>query len=453
MSPQGRLELLERALGVPGADEIEICFCGGRAGATRFANSQIVQSAVLEDPIVQVRAALGRRVGVARGSAATRAGLAELGRHAVELARAGPELPSFRGFADPAPCPPEPSAFVAATAALAPADRAQTLAGVFARAARHRLACAGVFITGSLDLAVVNSRGVRASHHSSFAKLELIPADGDASGYASFYGRDAAALDAARLAERACEKAARMRDPIEVAPGAWDVVLQPPAVVESLEWIAMTAFGAKSVEEGASFLAGRTGHAVTGSSVTWVDDARAGTLGVPPLPFDCEGVPKQRVVFVERGQAGRPCFDLRTAARAGAAAGSTGHAPPPSDDADGPMATHVEMAAGADTEAQLIEKVERGLLVTRFHYVNGLLDPRRALQTGMTRDGLFAIENGRVTRGVRNLRFTEPMLEAFARMDGATRERAAVATTWTGAGGFVAPTVLLRGFTFTGQSR
>ena len=93
------------------------------------------------------------------------------------------------------------------------------------------------------------------------------------------------------------------------------------------------------------------------------------------------------------------------------------------------------------------------LAVTRFHYVNGLLDPRRALQTGMTRDGLFLIEQGRVTRGVRNLRWTESMLDAFARMDGATRERQAVGTSWTSAGAFIAPAVLLRGFHFTGRSR
>src|SRR5262249_60080645 len=130
---------------------------------------------------------------------------------------------------------------------------------------------------------------------------------------------------------------------------------------------------------------------------------------------------------------------------------STGHALPPGDEADGPFPTHVQMAAGEDSLDDLVQQVERGLLVTRFHYVNGLLDPRRALQTGMTRDGLFLIDQGRVTRGVRNLRWTESMLDVFSRMDGATRERQAVGTSWTSAGAFIAPSVLLRQFPLTGR--
>jgi len=447
------LDRLQAALRVDGADEVEVCFLGGRTGATRFAGSVITQSSVLEDPVVQVRVAVGRRIGTARAAMLDPATLSDLGTRALALARHAPEVPSFRGFADPEPFAAAPEAFVPTTAALTPADRAATLADLFARAARHRLACAGVFVTGSMDLAVANSRGVRAAHRASLAKLEIIAADGDASGYAAFYGRDAGRLDAPALVETACEKASRMRDPLDLLPGAYDVVLEPPAVVESLEWMAMTGFGAKSIEEGMSFLAGGPGRRLTGAAVTWLDDATAGAEDLPRWPFDCEGVPKRPVVFVERGLCGGPCHDLRSAARAGAGIRSTGHAPPPSDDADGPVAGHVAMAAGDDSREALYAKVERGLLVTRFHYVNGLGDPPRALQTGMTRDGLFSIEHGKIGRGVRNLRWTEPMLEAFARMDGATRERQAVATTWMGGGGFVAPTVLLRGFHFTGKSR
>ena len=443
-----KLEALERLLKVGGADEVELCAISTRTASTRFSGSAITQAAALHDPVVQARVAIGKRIGVARDVAPTEA----LIRRAIELARVSPEQPHFAGFAAPAPYPAAPPSLFAQTAALTCADHMRALETIFLRAARHGLACAGAYKSGATEIAVANSRGVRAHHEISHAKLDVIAAAGDASGYATFYGADAATLDAAALAERASEKAVRMRDPLDLEPGEYDVVLEPPAVVESLEWMAMTAFGAREVEQGQSFLAGRKpGDELTGPHTSWFDDAIAVDCGVPALPFDAEGTPKQRVMFVDCGRAGSACYDLRTAARAGTR--STGHAPPPGDEADGPFPTHVQMAAGEATFDDLVAEVERGLLVTRFHYVNGLLDPRRALQTGMTRDGLFLIEQGRVTRGVRNLRFTEPMLDAFARMDAATRERQAVGTSWTSAGAFVAPSVLLRGFHFTGRSR
>ena len=442
-----KLDDLDRLVRAGGADEIELCAVQTRTASTRFSGSAITQAAALVDPVVQARVAIGRRIGVARDVASTPALLAR----AIELARVSPEQPHFRGFANPAPYPPAPRALYEQTAALTCADHGRALETIFLRAARHGLACAGAYKSGTTAIGIVNSRGVRAEHVMSHAKLDVIATSGDASGYATFYGADASALDPAAMAERASEKAARMRDPLDLEPGAYDVVLEPPAVVESLEWMAMTAFGAREVEQGQSFLAGRTpGDELTGPHTNWFDDA-AGDCGVPPLPFDCEGTPKQRVRFVDGGRAGQPCHDLRTAARAGTH--STGHAPPPGDEADGPFPTHVQMAPGDDSFDDLVAEVERGLLVTRFHYVNGLLDPRRALQTGMTRDGLFLIEQGKVTRGVRNLRWTESMLDVFSRMDGATRERQAVGTSWTSAGAFIAPSVLLRQFHFTGRSR
>jgi predicted Zn-dependent protease len=443
-----KLEPLERLLKIGGADEIELSAISTRCASTRFSGSAITQAAALTDPVVQARVAVGKRIGVARDVAPTEA----LIRRALELARVSPEQPHFAGFADPAPYPSVPNSFYAQTAALTCADHTRALETIFLRAARHGLACAGAYKSGTTEIAVANSRGVRAHHEQSFAKLDVIAASGDASGYATFYGADAGTLEAAELAERASEKAVRMRDPLDLEPGEYDVVLEPPAVVESLEWMAMTAFGAREVEQGQSFLAGRKpGEELTGPHASWFDDAIDIDRGVPALPFDSEGTPKQRVMFVDCGRAGGPCHDLRTAARAGVR--STGHAPAPGDELDGPFSTHVQMAAGEDSFDDLVAEVERGLLVTRFHYVNGLLDTRRALQTGMTRDGLFLIDQGKVTRGVRNLRWTEPMLEAFTRMDGATRDRQAVGTSWTSAGAFIAPAVLIRGFHFTGRSR
>jgi predicted Zn-dependent protease len=218
-------------------------------------------------------------------------------------------------------------------------------------------------------------------------------------------------------------------------------------VAELLEWLAMTSFGARNVDDGSSCLAGRAGERITGA-VSFVDDAAAGEEGAPARPFDSEGTPVQRLVLIEGGVARTPAYDRASAARAGTS--STGHAIPIADELydSGPVPQHLQMAAGTDDEAGLLSRVERGLWVSRFHYVNGLLDTRRALMTGMTRDGLFLIENGRVGRAVRNLRWTESVLEAFARLGGITRARVAVAAS-LGDSVFVCPTVLARGWRFT----
>jgi predicted Zn-dependent protease len=231
-------------------------------------------------------------------------------------------------------------------------------------------------------------------------------------------------------------------------PGEYDVVLEPHAVAELLEWLALTAFGARSLEDGSSALAGRTGERITGD-LTVYDDALGGEDGCPTAPFDAEGTPRRRVTFIDGGLAGEVVHDRGTAALMKAQ--STGHAPPIGDELfdGGPIPQHLMLAAGDATVEDLIARVERGLLVSRFHYVNGLLDTRRALMTGMTRDGLWRIENGRVAGAAANQRWTESFLDAGRRVGGISRARQLVAgglsECW-----FVCPTILVRGWKFSG---
>src|SRR5262249_938742 len=153
-------------------------------------------------------------------------------------------------------------------------------------------------------------------------------------------------------------------------------------------------FGARTIEDGSSALAGRIGERLTGERITIYDDALGGEDGCPTAPFDPEGTPRQRVTFFDGGVARQAVHDRATAALLHPQ--STGHAPPIHDELceGGPVPQHLMLAGGDATVEELCARVERGLLVSRFHYVNGLLDTRRALMTGMTRDGLWRIENG-----------------------------------------------------------
>ncbi len=465
------LELLTAAVQAAraaGADDAEASLEGGRYGFTRFAGSYFTQAGVVIEPTVRVRVALGGRVGGAMVSHLDAGALAAAARHALEVARLqSPPRTPFPGFARPDPSrTPYAARYSERTAAAGPAERADLCARLFARAAVERLVCAGAFKNGPRELAVVTLGGVAAYHALTEASLELIaldPAPGsDVSGYSHFHGGDLERLDADALADEAITQAVRTRDATSVEPGPMDVVLGPPAVAELLEWMAMTSFSARALLDEGSMLTGRTpGEPLVAPAVTIADDGGFAHPALIPMPFDAEGVTRVPVAFVREGRAGQPCSDLATAAALvqtspAPAPASTGHASGITNDlSEGPGPAHLVFHPGDASVDELVGRIDRGLYITRFHYVNGYLDTRRAVMTGMTRDGTFLIENGKLGRAVRNLRWTESILDALSpeRLLGIGRELRSSATSWSKLGQVLAPAVAVRGFRFTGRSR
>jgi predicted Zn-dependent protease len=446
------LEALDAA--VRDAGEVELSAIGSRQQLYRFAGSRFTQTGAVEDLTIQARVVEDGRLGAARTSRVDREGLADAIAQARTIARAQQGPRDARGFDEGrVPEPQVAPAYDEETVIAPPDDVARLVAPAFAACARAGLTAAGLAATGVHTYAVATSAGARRVCTTSSARLDVIAsAEGGPSSSVSarssrFSVRLAEVRGAAEeLAELACARALASRDPITLEPGAYDVILEPPAVAELLEWLALTSLGARTFEDGSSCLAGRKGQAITGA-VTITDDALSGQDGCPTLPFDAEGTPKQKVVCLDGGRAGEPVHDRASAGRAQRA--STGHAPPVGDELfeGGPVPQHLHLAPGEDTVDELLARVSRGLYVSRFHYVNGLLDTRRALMTGMTRDGLFLVENGRLGRGVRNLRWTESLLDAFTRVGGMTRARQVVAAGLSGSV-FVCPTVLVRGWHF-----
>jgi predicted Zn-dependent protease len=358
----------------------------------------------------------------------------------------------FGGFDDgTTPLPAHEPSWDAETAAVDAAARARLIAPAFAACARQQLTAAGSCLAGETTLAVATRAGARRLHRSTRARFDLIASDSRGSGRRSCDARSWSLVSAGHdaLVDDAVARAARSRDPAPLAPGEYDVVLEPHATAELLEWLALTSFGARSVEDGSSPLAGRIGEPLTGAAVTVYDDGLAGEDGAPTAPFDAEGTPRRRVTLVDRGVARAVVHDRTSAALAHTR--STGHAPPIGDDLfdGGPVPQHLMLAAGDATLDELVARVDRGLYVSRFHYVNGLIDTRRALMTGMTRDGVWRIEGGRIRGPVANQRWTMSFLDAGQRIDGVSRERALVAgglsDCW-----FVCPTLLVRGWKFSG---
>jgi len=434
--------LLQEALRRSPAEQTEIVLTGGDEALTRFANSGIHQNVAESNAEVRVRAVVGKRAGVAVGNRLEPDALARTVETATAIARLQPENPDFPGLAPPQADAPL-HAFAEATAACSPEQRARAVKVLCDLAVEEGLVASGAFSTSATEIAVANSLGLFAYAAGTRARLTTVVMSDDSSGYAERAAVNVAAIDPEALAREAVDVAVRSRNPIAVAPGEYRVVLQPYAVEEMLSYLAYVGLGALAVQEGRSFMGSRFGEQLVAPSVELWDDGRD-PRGLP-LAFDFEGVPKQRVVFFERGVARDVVYDRQTAARAGRA--STGHALPAPNTA-GPLPTNLFLGVGDAAPADLLAGVERGIWVTRFWYVN-VVHPTRTLLTGMTRDGTFLIEHGEIARPIRNLRFTTSVLDALAGVERIGREPLLIQS-WLG--GSLVPALRVGRFTFTGAT-
>jgi PmbA protein len=441
------LSLLSDALKRSPADGTELMAYGLDSSLTRFADSAIHQNVHEDDHQVVARVAVGKRIGVTETNRIDPESLAKAIGRAVEMARQSPEQADFPGFPE-ASAAPEVASYSDATAGATPDDRAAGVEAAVAVARDAGLKVSGAFRTSLLSVAVVSTSGMRQYYDGTDAFLSIFAiGEGGESGSQSAYAVSIDDVDPEAVAKVAVDKCMAARNPVSIEPGAIDVILEPRATAEVMSWLSFTSLGAKQVQEGQSFMAGRIGERLMHESITIYDDG-SDPAGVP-IPFDFEGVPKKKVVIIENGVARGPVYDTTTAKKDGVE--STGHAGVATF-RGGPGPSNLFIAAGPDTLDDLLSRVKRGLLVSRFHYLNGLLDTRKALFTGMTRDGTFLIENGKMTAAVKNLRFTDSMLRAYSNVDGVTAERQTVGQNWGGISSTTAPTMLVRDFKFTGAT-
>lgn len=430
------LEISERTLEASTAEQTEVNLLASSSGLTRFANNQIHQSVAESDTQLLVRAAIGQQVGVASTNDTSPDGLRDVARRACALAEAATPDEDFPGLSPPEAEPALVCGY-ATTAAFGPAERARAVRECIDVAARLGQSAAGACSADLWSHAVANSAGVRAWQENSVAHLRMVFAGEDSSGYAEAFAEDASLLSPRELAESAAQKCAQSAAPRAVEPGRWDVILEPPAVTDALFHLGAITFNGLACLEGRSPICGRIGERICGANITLVDaplDPR-----VIRRAFDFEGVPKQRVELIREGVAQGMVHDSRTAKRSGTH--STGHAGPPPG-SWGPVPMNLVLSPGEATNEEMVAATERGLLVTRFHYTN-MLDPSSAVLTGMTRDGTFLIEDGEIVGGVRNLRFTEALLEALSRVEMIGREGWLDDYAW-------APALLVRDFRFSG---
>jgi PmbA protein len=437
------LALAEAAIALAtrdGVTEAEALVTAEDSALTRFANSEIHQNVAETNVAINLRVVIGKRVGVASSSRTDPEGLRRLADQAIAIARVVEELDDWGGLPDPTEIHATPAAYSQMTATATPEFRAEGARAVIAAADAAGVIAYGSFSTGLESMAVANSHGIRASGTRTVSQLLTVSmGPGGGSGYAEAAAVDASTIDAAALGREAAGKARATADAVSLDPGDYTVVLEEYAVVDLLDMLGYLGFSALAVQEERSFA--ETGRRIGSELVTIVDDGYDPS-GLP-LPFDFEGVAKKRVVLVEDGVCRDVVYDSQTAARAGVT--STGHGLP-APNTWGPFPLNMLMEAGTAERDELIAGLDRGLLVTRFHYTNPV-HPKLAIVTGMTRDGTFLVEGGRIVGPVKNLRYTQSYLDALAGTVAVARSRKALKGFL---GAAVVPAVRIDGWTFTG---
>ncbi len=411
------LDLADRAVRAAEGDEADVSVHVESSGFARFAASAVHQPTLIRDETVTLRVVRDGRVGCATTNRADDEGLAAAARHAAEAADSSPVDPGFTGLQEPVPVP-EVEGYDAGTAALTPEDQAEAAAEAIAAA--PELGLYGYYTSGVTEIAVASTTGHAVAQSMTDVSVLALAASEDSSGYAEATSWRASDLDPAAVAREAAEKAARTRGAKTIEPQTFRAVLEPYAISELLFYFAFTSLNALALLEGRSYLSGRLGERLFAESFTIRDDGLDSRNY--PKSFDMEGVPKQRVLMIEEGVARDVVWDRRTAKQAGDGHVSTGHALAPPAQAFGPIPFNLAMSCGdADSVGELAELVGDGIYVTRLHYL-GVVDPREGIITGMTRDGTFRVEGGRVTTPVVNLRFTTSFPALAAGLLGLTEE-------------------------------
>jgi PmbA protein len=300
--------------------------------------------------------------------------------------------------------------FVNQTATLTPEDRAHAVRRACDLAVKRGQTAAGVFSSGQSQIAIGNSRSLFAAYRETHAEFSITMLEDPAAGWAKANSASVLDIDPQKLAERASEKAHRAMRARELPPGRYTVVLEPAAVLD-LAGFLFYDFAATALADKRSCLNHRIGKQIFGKNISITDDVyHALQLGAP---FDGEGTPRQRVLLVDRGVPKNLVY-ARAAAKA-AGKKPTGHGfPLPNEYGEAPL--NLVFSGGNSSLDEMIGSTDRGLLVTRFWYIREV-DPYEKIMTGMTRDGLFLIENGRVTSAVRNFRFNQSILEMLRNVE------------------------------------
>ena len=452
-------DIFDRIRKLSAADEVEVLFSGGKFALTRFANNTIHQNVAEENHVVSVRTVFSGRTARAYTNKFDDESLKQVVRASESLAKVQHLDPDLLPMPDANEASGKagegarstPSRHFEQTAAITPEIRAEGVRTMVGVADRHKLTTAGVFSSAESFEGLFNSRGLNRWHMQTSAEISITMMAADSSGWQKANSPDVANLDPLQLAEIAAKKAVDSAHPREIPAGKYTVILEPAAVLDIVGFMFWDYSGMAILDQ-RSFLTGRIGTKLFGDNIT-IHDAVAHPLQTG-CPFDGEGMRRQRVALVENGIVKQVVYARATAERLKASEFkdsvgpivATGHGfPLPNEMGEMPLNIVFAPVSNPQTLAEMIASTERGVLVTRLWYIREV-EPFEKMLTGMTRDGTFLVENGRVQGGVRNFRFNESLIHMLSNV-----EAMSVPVRSSGEESFdmVVPAMKVREFNFT----
>jgi predicted Zn-dependent protease len=452
-------DVFDRIRRLSSADEVEAIFTASRFALTRFANNTIHQNVEEENSIVSIRTSFDGRTARATANQFDDESLRRAVTASESLARVQvpdpdllpmPDAQEAAGRTGETPVAPPPR-FFDETAAITPADRPEVVRGIVSVAGKHKLTTAGIYSSAESAEGIFNCRGLANWHTQTMAEISITMLGDDSSGWQKLNSPDVRKLDPRWLAETAARKAVESAHPREIAPGKYTVILEPAAVLDIVGFMFWDYSGVAILDQ-RSFLNDRISTQLFGENINIRDDAahplQAGS------PFDGEGMRRQRVQLVENGVVKRVVYARATARKMknseyAAKVGPiepTGHGfPLPNEVGEMPMNIVFDAAKRTQSVEQMIASTERGVLVTRLWYIREV-DPYEKIVTGMTRDGTFLVENGKVQCGLRNFRFNQSLISMLKNVEAMSAPvRAAGEESFD----MVVPAMIVREFNFT----
>lgn len=434
--------IAQTALAKSKAEQTQISVVAENYDLTRFNDNEIHQSLTRDNLTLTIKVIDKNRVGVASTNRLAAADIEATTQQALLFASLQKPNPDLADLPKPKSIPAA-DGFVANVAHTTPEIRADLAKQVIDIARTASLTSSGTIELNCEQRLILNSNGLDAYHKTTSGFYRTIMNNGQVTGYADRVITDLDSLDVITMAEEAKQKAVLFDHAVDIKPGKYTTIFEPVAVSDLIRFLAYTSLGAAAKQEGRSFMTKRMGEQVMDSSISIWDDALSPEGLI--YPFDLEGVPKQRVDLIRNGVATGVVHDTQTAHKEGIE--STGHA---GRGWYGATPGHMIMATGDMPLEEMIATTERGILITRFHYTH-CPDPMRVVATGTTRDGTFLVEDGKIVARLRNLRFTDSVLDTFSHVAGISPTRR-LARDWWSSYISVLPAIKVDGFNFTGST-
>ena len=441
--------ITDRVLGYCNVEAAEVAVSSKTSDLTRFYKNSIHQNVEESETRTHLRVWADGKMGMASTNVLNEGALHDVVDEATAIAKAGPELDSVPGLEKHA-VSMGVVAFDPGVVEQSPEARAQAVREVCNDAGARGQEAFGAYLVEQKASAVANSMGQFAHHAVSMADFQTVVRNNGSSGWAQASNWQLKEVDVKTLGEEAIRKAADGADPVSMEPQPMTVVLDPYATADLIYMLALPGMGGRAVAEGRSWISERLGQQAMNEAVNIWDDGY--DLAGVPQPFDFEGTPKQKLDVVRSGVVLGAAHDRETAAVHGIP--STGHALspdfPPMIRMYSPLPTNLFMAPGNQSTQEMIESTKRGVYITRFHYTRHV-HPRDCVVTGMTRDGVFLIEGGKLTKPLKDFRFTQSYVEALNNVEAIGSETRVIVDDFLHAA-ISAPAIKIRDFRFTGAT-